>query len=146
MSAGDIGAPEQAILCPTSAITVAEGDVCKITTYLMALTASVNDTAVAVAAETSEDDNGTALTLTSGDLWPFYFLGCGKVVNVRSLAANTWRFGVAVYLAQTSSANGCVETNSSGATKIGHYVGPDNVLTVSDGDLIRVLLDVKGGA
>jgi hypothetical protein len=134
-----------AILAPTSAIAVNEGEVMMITTYLMAKATTVNSTCVAIVAETSIDDTGTALTLDSGDLWPFYFLGCGEVVNVRSLTGQTWRFGAAVYNVQTGSTDGCVETNSASATKIGHYVGPDNVAT-SGVTLIRVLLDVAGGA
>jgi hypothetical protein len=133
-----------AILCPTGAIAIKEGQVCMCSSYLMALTATNSDKAWGVSAETATDDTGTALTLTSGDLWPFYMLGSGKVVNVRSLTAQTWLYGAAVYISASANEDGCVETASTGVTKIGHYVGPHNILT-SGVTLIEVLLDVAGG-
>jgi len=139
-------APDGAILVPMAAVAVNGGDILKIASYLATQAASVNDTCFGIAQQTSIDDTGTALTLTEGDFWPVYPLGCGKVVNVRSLTGQTWRFGAAVYNDQTASTDGCAETSSSNsATKIGHYVGPDNVLT-SGVTLIRVLLDVAGGS
>lgn len=136
--------PDGAVLCPTSAIAINEGDVCMVTSYLMALTASNSDKAWGVSALTSLDDNGAALTLTSGDLWPFYMLNSNRVVNVRSLTGQSWAFGAAVYITATGNTDGCVETATTGTTIIGHYVGP--TVTTSGVSLIKVLLDVAGGA
>lgn len=138
-------APAGAILAPTAAVVVKEGQVMKVSSNLMTQAASRDDVCSAIAAKSSLYDGNTELTLDSGDLWPYYWMGSGKVVNVRSLTGQTWRFGAAVYNCQTASEDGCVETTSTSATKIGHYVGPDNVLT-SGVTLIRVILDVAGGA
>jgi hypothetical protein len=131
---------EKIMLMPMSAIAVKEGDVLKDSSQVLILATTVNDSVSFIAAESSIDDKGDALTLTSGDLWPVYPLGCGAVVNVRSITAQTWRTNAIVYNCQDASTDGCVETSSSAsATKIGRYVGPDNVLT-SGVTLIRVLL------
>jgi hypothetical protein len=133
-------APDGTILMPMGAIAVKEGDVLKDSSQTLILATTVNDSVLFVAAQSAIDDTGTALTLTSGDLWPVYSLGCGKVVNVRSITGQTWRANAIVYNCQDASTDGQVETSSSSsATKIGRYVGPDNVLT-SGVTLIRVLL------
>lgn len=124
---------------PFAAVAVAEGETLIISSYLLTQSTNVDDTVVGVAAQKSIDDTGTALTLTSGDFWGYYPLGCNAVVNCISLTAQTWRYGAIVYNAQTASADGRVETSSSSATKIGRYVGPDNVLTSGE-TLIRVQL------
>lgn len=133
-------APDGAILMPMAAIAVNEGEVLKDSSQNLALVTTVNDTVIFVAAQTSIDDAGAALTLTAGDFWPVYPLGCNKVVNCRSITGQTWRTNAIVYNCQDASTDGAVETSSSNsATKIGRYVGPDNVLT-SGVTLIRVLL------
>ena len=132
--------PDGAIQGPFAAVAVLEGEVLKVSSYALTQSTNVDDTVVGVAAQKSIDDTGTALTLTAGDYWPYYPLGCGKVVNVLSLTGQTWRYGAIVYNCQTSYANGRVETSSSSsATKIGRYVGPDNVLTSGE-TLIAVQL------
>jgi len=132
--------PDGAILGPFAAVAVNEGETLIVSSYNLTQSTTVNDTVVGVAAQKSIDDAGAALTLTAGDYWPYYPLGCGKVVNCLSLTGQTWRYGAIVYNDQTSSANGRVETSSSNsATKIGRYVGPDNVLTSGE-TLIAVQL------
>lgn len=130
---------DQIVYGPFAAVAVAEGETLIISSYLLTQSTNVDDTVVGVAAQKSVDDTGTALTLTSGDFWGYYPLGCNAVVNCISLTNQTWRYGAIVYNAQTASADGRVETSSSSATKIGRYVGPDNVLTSGE-TLIRVQL------
>jgi hypothetical protein len=133
-------APDGIIMMPMAAIAVNEGECLKDASQNLALAATVNDSVLFIAAQTSIDDVGAALTLTAGDLWPVYPLGCNKVVNVRSLTGKTWRTNAIVYNSQTAGADGTVDTDSTNsATKIGRYVGPDNVAT-SGTTLIRVLL------
>ena len=133
-------APDGSYLGPFAAVAVKEGEALVVSSYVHTQASSVNDTVVGVAAQSSIDDTGTALTLTAGDYWPLYPLGCGKTINCLSLTGQTWRYGAIVYNCQTASANGRVETDSSNsATKIGRYVGPDNVLTSGE-TLIRVQL------
>lgn len=133
-------APAGAIHGPFAAVAVLEGETMVISSQALTQSASVNDTVVGVVAQKSIDDAGAALTLTVGDYWPYYPLGCGKVVNCLSLTTQTWRYGAIVYNAQTASADGRVETGSTNsATKIGRYVGPDNVLTSGE-TRIRVQL------
>jgi hypothetical protein len=135
-----MGAEESIIQMPVGAIAIKEGQVLKDSSQVLILATTVNDSVLFVSAESSIDDTGTALTLTSGDLWPVYSLGCGKVVNVLSITGQTWRTNAIVYNCQDASTDGSVETSSSSsATKIGRYVGPDNVAT-SGATLIRVLL------
>lgn len=111
------------------------------------LTASVDDTGVAVLDQAYVDDEGSTRTTASGDKVGVFMLGSGAIVNVASLASQTWTIGAAVYLAQTSSANGHVETSSSNSPKlIGHYAGEGETTTSSDGDLIPVVLDMAPGA
>lgn len=127
-------------LGPFAAVATKEGEALIVSSYNLTQSASVDDSVVGVTAESSVDDTGTALTLTAGDFRGYYPLGCNEVVNCLSLTAQTWRYGAIVYNAQTASADGRVETsNSNSATKIGRYVGPDNVLTSGE-TLIRVLL------
>ena len=133
-------APDGAILGPFAAVAVKEGEALVITSYNLTQSTTVNDTVVGVAAQSSIDDAAAALTLEAGDFWPYYPLGCGKTINCLSLTSQTWRYGAIVYNAQSASADGRVETSSSNsATKIGRYVGPDNVLTSGE-TLIRVQL------
>jgi len=125
---------------PFAAVALKEGEALIISSQVLTQSTTVNDTVVGVTAMATVDDTGTALTLTSGDFREYYPLGCNEVVNCLSLTAQTWRFGAIVYNAQTASADGRVETSSSNsATKIGRYVGPDNVATSGE-TLIRVLL------
>ena len=125
---------------PFAAVAVLEGETLIVSSYQLTQSTAVNDTVVGVAAQKTIDDTGAALTLTAGDFAGYYPLGCGAVVNCLSLTGQTWRFGAIVYNCQTASANGRVETDSSNsATKIGRYVGPDNVLTSGE-TLIRVQL------
>lgn len=132
--------PDGAVLGPFGAVAVKEGETLIISSYLLTQSTAVDNTIVGVAAQSSIDDAGAALTLTSGDFWPYYPLGCGKTVNALSLTGQTWRYGAIVYNCQSASADGRVETSSSSsATKIGRYVGPDNVLTSGE-TLIRVQL------
>lgn len=131
---------DKAIQMPMGAIAIKEGEVLKDSSQTLILATTVNDSVLFVSAKASIDDTGTALTLTSGDMWPVYSLGCGEVVNVRSITGQTWRTNAIVYNCQDASTDGQVETsNAASATKIGRYVGPDNVLT-SGVTLIRVLL------
>jgi hypothetical protein len=131
---------DKIIYGPFAAVAVKEGETLIISSQAHTQSTTVNDTVVGVAAESSIDDTGTALTLEAGDFWGYYPLGCGATVNCISLTGQTWRYGAIVYNAQSASADGRVETSSSGtATKIGRYVGPDNVLTSGE-TLIRVHL------
>ena len=131
---------EQIVYGPFAAVAVAEGETLIVSSYQLTQSTSVDDTVVGVVAEKSIDDAGAALTLTAGDFWGYYPLGCNAVVNCISLTAQTWRYGAIVYNAQSASADGRVETSSSNsATKIGRYVGPDNVLTSGETS-IRVQL------
>lgn len=133
-------APDGTILMPVAAVAIKEGDCLKDSSQVLTQATTVNDSVLFVAAQSSIDDTGTALTMTSGDMWPVYPLGCNKVVNCRSLTGKTWRANAIVYNSQTADTDGAVDTDSSNsATKIGRYVGPDNVLT-SGVTLIRVLL------
>jgi hypothetical protein len=125
---------------PFAAVAVKEGETLIVSSYQLTQSTAVDNSIVGVAAQSSIDDTGTALTLTAGDFAPFYPLGCNAVVNCLSLTGETWRYGAIVYNCQSSSADGRVETsNSASATKIGRYVGPDNVLTSGE-TLIRVQL------
>jgi len=135
-----MSAEERIQLGPFAAVATKEGEALIITSYNLTQATTVNDTVVGIAAESSLDDTGTALTLTAGDFRGYYPLGCGETVNCLSLTGQTWRFGAIVYNCQTASADGRAETSSSNsATKIGRYVGPDNVLTSGE-TLIRVHL------
>jgi hypothetical protein len=128
------------ILGPFAAVAVKEGEVLIISSNKHTQSTTVNDSVVGVAAQASIDDAGAALTLTAGDMWGYYPLGCGETVNCLSLTSQTWGYGAIVYNAQSASADGRVETSSgSSATKIGRYVGPDGVLTSGE-TLIRVQL------
>ena len=133
-------ASEDTILMPMAAIAVEEGECLISSSQNLTRSTTVNDSVLFVSAQKSIDDRGDALTLTAGDMWPVYPLGCNEVVNVRSLTGKTWRTNAIVYNSQTAGADGTVDTDSTNsATKIGRYVGPDNVAT-SGTTLIRVLL------
>ena len=135
-----MGAEEAIKTGPFAAVAVKEGEALIISSYNLTQSTTVNDAVVGVSAMATLDDTNTALTLAAGDLREFYPLGCNEVVNCLSLTGQTWRWGAIVYNAQSASADGRVETASgSSATKIGRYVGPDNVLTSGE-TLIRVLL------
>jgi len=111
------------------------------------ITASVTDTAFGILDQGFVDDEGNARTTVSGDKVAVFQLGTGAIVNVKSLASQTWTIGAAVYLSQTASANGMVETSSSNSPKlIGHYAGEGEETSSTDGDLIPVVLSMPPGA
>ena len=115
--------------------------------YGMTITTSVGDVVAGIAEESSKDAFGAAKTLAAGDKASFYLPGCGKIVKVASVITQTWHRGAAVYTSQSANADGMVETSSSSAVMIGHYMGPEGIQTATSGQLIEVLLDVKiGGA
>ena len=99
------------------------------------------DAAFAVAAKSSRDPQlNTAKTMTAGDSWSFFVLGSGELVNVASIASQTWKNGAKVYL--DDSIDGMVTTTNSTSTCIGHYKGKESLVTsATDGDLIQVILD-----
>jgi len=97
---------------------------------------------VLIAVESSIDSEGAAKTLAAGQKMPFFVMGSGRTVKVASAISITYTLLCPVYLSTT---DGLVDTTSSSATMIGHYVGPNNVATVASGDLIDVILDVPCG-
>jgi hypothetical protein len=114
--------------------------------YNMTKTTTVTDVVLGIAAVSSIDDNGDAKTLTAGQVMNFYRPGCGKKVKVAMIAGITLRRGNRIYTAQTAEADGCAKnSNANSAVCIGTYFGPDNVLTVIDGELADVALDTPVG-
>ena len=107
---------------------------------------TVNDTILGVLDQSVVDEE-QALRATRADesvgVWP---LGCGRPVTMRSKASQTWTLGAAVYNNQTADTAGQVATSSSNsARKVGHYFGAGETTSSSDGDEIKVLLDVGIG-
>lgn len=131
---------------PCAAEAIKEGYCYKNSSGNMTKIASVADVIVAIAVESSMDDEGAVKTLTAGQKMPFYLPGCGKVVKLASVAGVTWNIGEAVFGGQTADADGCVNNDSSNsAVMIGHYYGPEAFATGANGELIDVLLDCKVG-
>jgi hypothetical protein len=110
----------------------------------MTITTGVTDPCFAVAAQSSRDwQLNTARTMTAGDSWSFYLIGCGETVNMQSLASITYKTGDQVTLASAGSGvtNGYVTNSESGGnTVVGVYVGADGVTTGVLGQMIRVAL------
>jgi len=108
----------------------------------LTITTAANSTALAIVARSSLDPyDGTAETLTAGDEWPVFLLGCGKIVEVASITAQTWADYALVYL---HANDGQVSTTSSSARPIGRYMGI-GVTTAAAGELIPVWLCVAPG-
>jgi hypothetical protein len=113
---------------------------------MMTKITTVAQVIIGIAAESSIDDLGAAKTLTAGQTMPFFLPGCGKIVKMACITGVTWNIGEAVFGGQTADADGlCNNDASNSAVMIGHYFGPENVATSSNGDLIDVLLDCKIG-
>jgi len=100
------------------------------------------DTAFAIAAKSTRDPQlNTAMALALLDNWAFFLLGSGELVNVASIASQTWKNGAKVYI--DDSIDGMVTTDlDTNAKCIGHYKGKESLVTsATDGDLIQVILD-----
>lgn len=96
-------------------------------------TTDVTDAWVAAVVDATKDTLGNLLTGAPVGLYVF------GVVPLKAIAGTYRRFD-AIYLSQTAEANGHVKnSNANSATRVGTYVGDDN-LTVVDGDKIEVLL------
>lgn len=92
------------------------------------------------------DGNGDARVTRAGETAAIALLGCGKVVQIASIASQTYTTGMAVY-ASSSDASGvdgqCADSDDqsgTGATKVGHYVGAGETPAASG--MIDVMLDV----
>jgi len=128
----------------TAAETIYRGYVYKISSNALTKITAKGDTAVAVADASTVDSTGTARAARTGEKIGAFFLGCGDIVQVASVASQTWAVGAAVYL--DDSVDGQVTTSASTSRPIGHYVGVGEVTSASNGDLIDVQLDVPSGA
>lgn len=101
-------------------------------------TASVTDTPIAVTLDSSSrdvDGNLVAVADATVSLLPL-----DGIIFVRSeaIAAGSVKFGMPIYVSQTSGTNGHVDDDSSNsATQVGHFVGKAGV-AISAGDLIPV--------
>lgn len=132
---------------PVAAEAIYEGYVYKITSGNLTVITAKGDAAFAVAAKSTRDPQlNTALTMTAGDMWAFYLLGGGNIVNVAAVAGDTWKLGAKVYL--DTSVDGMVTTDlDTNGVCIGHYKGKESlVIGATDGVLIQVILDVPSTA
>lgn len=135
----------RAVSLPCAAEAIVEGYLYKDDgSGRMTVATTVNDSVVAVALDSSLDpQDASAKTLTAGDEMPFAMLGSGMIVGVASATSTTYQTHAAVYNAQTATANGYCEADSSNsATKIGHYMGKDAYATATAGEKVSVRLDV----
>jgi len=145
-----IGNGEERQLVITTGTQVYEGYIMTKDTgnTLKTALATAEDAAmVGIALKKTVDGNGNARVTRAGETVAIALLGCGKVVQVASIAGQTYTTGLAVY-ASSSDGSGvdgqCADSDDksgSGATKIGHYVGAGEA-SVSAGTLIDVMLDV----
>ena len=102
------------------------------------------DAALAVVARSSLDPyDGTAETLTAGDEWPVFPLGCGKIVEVASITSAVYTNSAKVYL--DNSVDGQVSASATTSTPIGRYIGA-GVTTSAGGELIPVWLCIEPDA
>ena len=107
----------------------------------LTIATAINDAAFAVVARSSLDpQDGTAEALTAGDEWPVFLLGCGKIVEVASMADMAYTNGLLIYLGTT---DGQVTNAHATSTPIGRYIGPGVTTSTADGDLIPVLLCIE---
>lgn len=134
---------------PCAAIAIHEGYLYTIesgSSYRMDEIDTVAEVVAGIAVESSMDATGAAKTLTAGETALFYIPGCGKKVKVASLNAQTWHRGAKVYGGQTADTDAMAGTSSSNSAQaIGHYFGPEGLVTAADGELIDVLLDIPIG-
>ena len=104
---------------------------------------TVNDTIIGVLDQGNIDGEQALTATVSGRDVGVHTMGCGKNVVMRSVASVTYVIGQAVYNAQTASTDGLVDNDSTNsATKVGHYVGVGETTSATDGDEIKVCLDV----
>lgn len=137
---------ENGIQLPCAAEAIKRGYLYKMSSGNMTKTASVDDKPTGVACWDSTDADGDAKTMTAGDYWNFYPIGCGKIVEVAFLASQNLVAGVTkIYTSQTAETDGLAGTSSeNSATAIGHYMGRKNVTTsTTAGTCYPVLLDVE---
>lgn len=119
--------------------TVQAGLLFKIASNRLTVIDAKANTPYAVALETFQDSAGTARTTVAGNRLPVALIGSGEIVQIKSVTAQTYAKGGAVYLDDAVDGQ-CTATNDT-STKIGHYVGP-GVVTASGGELVKVMLDV----
>lgn len=128
-----------------ASLTVTEGTLYMISTNRLTTTTAVTSKPYAVATEDDLDSAGTARTTTAGDRLNVALIGSGEIVMVKSITAQTYAKGAAVYVTQTAGTDGQVETDTSNsAVKMGHYVGAGEV--TSGVTKIKVILDVANAS
>ena len=132
---------------PCSAEAIYEGYLYRApsSAYTMTIVTSHSDVVLGVAEESSKDAFGAAKTLVSGDKASFYLPNCGKIVKVAMITAQTCHRGAGVYVAADGATDGCADVAATGgAVLIGHYMGPEGLVT-SGVTLVDVLLDCRVG-
>jgi hypothetical protein len=135
------------ISLPCGAEAIVEGYVYKAdgTTNQMIKITGKADTAFAIALTTTLDpQTGEAKTMTAGDNWGFALLGSKMVVTVASKTGTTYQSNAKVYLCD--DVDGMANATADTSTPIGHYAGPDALVTTTSGQLIQVYLDIGTGA
>jgi len=143
----EIGGPDGMESMPCAAEVIKKGYLYKAdASYNMTKITTVTDVVLGIAAVSSIDDDGNAKTLAAGQAMNFFRPGCGKKVEVAMISGITLRRGDRIYTAQTAEADGCAKNSSANsAVCIGTYYGPDNITTVSNGELAAVSLDTPVG-
>lgn len=101
------------------------------------MTASVDDNPMGVtAAESSRDAAGDLEAAGTGTVAVYPLSG---IVYVKCLGITSPKFGLPLYTAQTSGANGHADDDASNsATLIGYYAGDETAITA--GDLVPVFV------
>ena len=128
-------------LTATSGEYYLEGSLVMVTTNAVTIIDADESIAVGVVDQKTVDAEQTARAVVSGEkigIWP---LGCGKIVNVRSIDAQTYTVGCLVVNADAVDGACALTASSSGDMVVGVYMG-DGETTTADGDLIPVLLSV----
>ena len=139
---GEVGIP-----FPCAAEAILRGYIYKLSGGQMTKITTVTDTPAGIAVSKSVDADGDAKTMTANEMFNFYSLGCGLIVEVAFDASKSLTRGCAVYTCQSAGTDGTADPNSANsAVKIGHYYGPDVTTSSTAGTCYPVILDVANAS